>query len=118
MLNSCTKLLELPESIGDLHKLRVLDISDCLSLCKFPERVGELRALETIHMRGCLGLSDLNKLPSSVKDLTRLKKVICDEEASHLWKSYGSHLKDLEVEEVKEDPFKNLMRVISSIQQN
>ncbi|KAL8099212.1 hypothetical protein AgCh_031761 [Apium graveolens] len=118
MLNSCTKLFELPESVGDLHKLRVLDISDCLNISNLPERMGELRALETIHMRGCLGLSDLNSLPSSVKDLTRLKKVICDEEATHLWKSYGSHLKNLKVEEVKEDPFKNLMRVISSIQQN
>ncbi|KAK1359989.1 NBS-LRR resistance protein [Heracleum sosnowskyi] len=116
-LDSCTKLLELPESIGDLRKLRVLDISDCLNISNLPGRVGELRALETINMRGCLGLSELHKLPSSVKDLTRLEKVICDEGAGHLWKSYGSHLKKLKVEEVKEDAFKSLMRVISPIQQ-
>ncbi|XP_074344580.1 putative disease resistance protein At5g66900 [Apium graveolens] len=115
-LNSCTKLLELPESIGELHKLRVLDISDCLNISNLPERMGELRALNTIHMRGCLGLLDLNKLPTSVKDLTQLEKVICDEEASHLWKSYRSHLKNLKVEEIKEDAFESLMRVISPIQ--
>ncbi|WOH05423.1 hypothetical protein DCAR_0624839 [Daucus carota subsp. sativus] len=116
LLNSCTNLLELPESVADLHRLKVLDISDCLNISNLPGRVGELRALKTIHMGGCLGLSELHKLPSSVKDLTLLKKVICDVEASHLWESYGSHLKNLKVEVVKEDAVKSLMRVISSIQ--
>ncbi|KAK1359995.1 RPW8 domain-containing protein [Heracleum sosnowskyi] len=115
-LNSCTKLLELPESIGNLHKLTVLDISDCLSMSNLPRRVGELRALKTFHMRGCQGLSELREVPSSVKDLTLLEKVICDEGASHLWESYRSHLKNLKVEEVKEDVFESLMRVISPFQ--
>ncbi|WOG93125.1 hypothetical protein DCAR_0312406 [Daucus carota subsp. sativus] len=115
-LSSCTKLLELPESMVNLHKLAYLDISDCLSLSKLPERVGELMGLRRINMRGCEGLSDLHQLPLSVKNLRLLEKVICDEGASHLWKQYQSHLKNLHVEEVKEDAFESLMRVISPIQ--
>ena len=115
-LTSCTKLLELPESMVNLHKLAYLDISDCLSLSKLPERVGELMGLRRINMRGCEGLSDLHQLPLSVKNLRLLEKVICDEGASHLWEQYQSHLKNLHVEEVKEDAFESLMRVISPIQ--
>ncbi|KAK1383342.1 RPW8 domain-containing protein [Heracleum sosnowskyi] len=115
-LSSCTKLLELPESMVNLHKLAYLDISDCLSLSKFPERVGELMGLRTINMRGCQGLSKLNMLPLSIKDLRLLEKVICDEGASRLWKPCESYLKNLNVEEVKEDAFESLMRVISPFQ--
>lgn len=115
-LSSCTKLSELPETMVNLHKLAYLDISDCLNLCKLPERVGELIGLRRINMRGCQGLSDLHQLPSSIKDIRLLEKVICDEGASRLWKPFQSNLKNLNVEEVKEDEFENLMRLISPIQ--
>lgn len=115
-LSSCTKLLKLPESMVNLHKLAYLDISDCLSLSKLPERVGELMGLRTINMRGCQGLSEVDMLPLSIKDLRLLEKVICDEGVNRLWKPCQSHLKNLNIEEVKEDAFESLMRVISPIQ--
>lgn len=115
-LSSCTKLLELPESVVNLHKLAYLDISDCLSLSNLPERVGELMGLRMINMRGCQGLSELDMFPLSIKGLRQLEKVICDEGVSRLWKPCQSRLKNLNVEEVKEDAFESLMKVISPIQ--
>ncbi|CAI9304453.1 unnamed protein product [Lactuca saligna] len=97
-------LKELPESMRNMHKLRVIDLSDCLHLNKLPWEIGELSSLGMIHMRGCTGL---HELPLSFNDLGSLE-VVCDEEIAMLWRDF----KDVEVQLVEEDRIATLSKII------
>lgn len=53
----------LPDSLGQLLVLQVLNLSDCTLLSSLPEKLGQLKALEELHVSGC---SSLKSLPDSI----------------------------------------------------
>ncbi len=64
----------LPESVGNLGALQMLDLSKCQNLTApglpaLPESVGNLGALQTLGLSGC---SKLKTLPASISQLTQL----------------------------------------------
>ncbi|KAL5714866.1 DNA-binding transcription factor adr1 [Ranunculus cassubicifolius] len=98
-LCSCPALEKLPESIGALDSLMYLDISQCVNLRSLPERMGGMNKLEKIDMREC---SQIRNLPASVLAMRQLRRVICDEEASWLWREVERVAPDLQVEVAEE----------------
>ena len=91
----------MPESIRSLHKLSILDIFDYLSISKLPKHIGELCKLKELNVKGCLRLR--NPLPESTLDLDQLKLVICDEERAKLWEPIKKFLPELKVEVAEKD---------------
>lgn len=68
------KIATLPESIGDLKKLRVLSLKDSL-MAQFPKSVSELNSLKFLDLRGC---TELEKLPESLGKLNSLEVLYLD----------------------------------------
>ncbi|XP_039173310.1 disease resistance protein RPV1-like [Eucalyptus grandis] len=64
-----TKLSELPYSIGLLENLQTLSLKNCRSLWKLPDSIGNLKELQVMDLSYTL----VDELPSSVKDLRNLK---------------------------------------------
>ncbi|KAJ8572683.1 hypothetical protein K7X08_009194 [Anisodus acutangulus] len=56
ILEDCTSLVKIHESIGRLHKLLVLNLNGCESLRKLPRKIGEIKSLEELTLSGCLKL--------------------------------------------------------------
>ncbi|KAH6796274.1 hypothetical protein C2S51_037260 [Perilla frutescens var. frutescens] len=82
-LSACPCLKRLPAGVGSLVRLKYLDVSQCVNLGCLPEGIGGCVNLEKIDMREC---PQMKSLPSSVAALLTLRRVICDEEVSWLWK--------------------------------
>ncbi|KAL2457481.1 putative disease resistance protein [Forsythia ovata] len=98
-LYSCPNLKRLPVGIGHLVWLKYLDISQCITMECLPEGVGGCTNLEKIDMREC---PQIKNLPLSVVSLHSLRRVICDEEVSWLWKEVGKVITGLCVQVVEE----------------
>jgi Leucine-rich repeat (LRR) protein len=94
-LYACPTLKMLPPCVCDLIWLKFLDISQCVNLKGLPEWIGKLSRLEKIDMREC----SLVKLPNSVASLESLRKVICEEDVSWLWKEMKKVNLDVQVAE-------------------
>ena len=71
-LSKCPQLLELPDTIGGLKALTSLDLSDCTSLTKLPGTIGELGALTELSMFRCESLA---ALPSTIGELGALAEL-------------------------------------------
>ncbi|KAL6136360.1 hypothetical protein ACLB2K_061655 [Fragaria x ananassa] len=63
-------LLEIPESIGNLRKLKLLKINNDRDLKKLPEQMGMLKCLRHLIIEGC---SWLSALPESIGNLVNLE---------------------------------------------
>ncbi|KAG6784541.1 hypothetical protein POTOM_010238 [Populus tomentosa] len=94
-LYACPTLKMLPPCVCDLIWLKFLDISQCVNLKGLPVWIGKLSRLEKIDMREC----SLVKLPNSVASLESLRKVICEEDVSWLWKEMKKVNLDVQVAE-------------------
>ncbi|KAJ7007255.1 hypothetical protein D5086_004725 [Populus alba] len=94
-LYACPTLKMLPPCVCDLIWLKFLDISQCVNLKGLPEWIGKLSRLEKIDMREC----SLVRLPNSVASLESLRKVICEEDVSWLWKEMKKVNLDVQVAE-------------------
>ncbi|KAJ9675642.1 hypothetical protein PVL29_024528 [Vitis rotundifolia] len=70
ILQGCTSLLEVHQSIGDLEKLHLLDLKDCKSLESVPDSICKLKSLETLSLSGC---SQVMRLPKHFGPLKNLK---------------------------------------------
>ena len=68
-LSECPQLLELPDTIGGLKALTSLDLSGCESLTALPNAIGELGALTELHLNEC---SSLTALPVAIGELGAL----------------------------------------------
>ncbi|KAF8012523.1 hypothetical protein BT93_I0626 [Corymbia citriodora subsp. variegata] len=99
-LNSCTALSWLPDSIKSLHNVRLLDISECLNLNALLDQISQMINLNRINMRGCLKLSSL---PRSIVKLN-LRKVICQKEKADLWGILKDTLPSLDITLFEEEP--------------
>ena len=71
-LSGSYRLLTLPSSIGNLSKLTSLDLSYCYELVSLPENIGNLSKLTSLNLSGC---SNLKCFPSSMQNLPNLTKV-------------------------------------------
>ncbi|CAA3025968.1 probable disease resistance At4g33300 [Olea europaea subsp. europaea] len=98
-LYSCPNLKRLPVGIGHLVWLKYLDISECVTMGCLPEGIGGCIKLEKIDMREC---PQIKNLPLSVVSLHSLRRVICDEEVSWLWKDVEKVIPGLCVQVVEE----------------
>jgi Leucine-rich repeat (LRR) protein len=86
VLEGCTSLVEIHESIELLKGLVLLDLQRCESLRNLPSSISNLEALETLDLCGCLALEKLpEQLPSSFGLLKNLK-IVSLRECSRLTK--------------------------------
>lgn len=67
----------LPDSLGQLGLLEVLDLGTCKSLATLPETVGNLRNLKTLDLNGCEALATLPTSFSGLEALTSLNISRC-----------------------------------------
>ncbi|KAJ1273959.1 hypothetical protein BS78_05G026000 [Paspalum vaginatum] len=63
-------LIELPKSIGNLQKLRTLNLSSCWKLKCLPDSIGDCNSLSSIDLFSC---RELTALPNSIGKLQKLK---------------------------------------------
>jgi Leucine-rich repeat (LRR) protein len=76
-LTRCTALTALPESIGNLQALTTLDLSDCEALTALPESIGNLQALTTLDLSDCEALTALPESMGNLQALTTLDLSVC-----------------------------------------
>ena len=76
-LSECPQLLELPHTIGGLKALTQLNLEGCSSLAALPDAIGELGALRLLYLRGCLSLVALPDAIGELKALTHLSLKGC-----------------------------------------
>nr|GMC51462.1 TMV resistance protein N-like [Ipomoea batatas] len=75
ILNHCSKLASIHDSIGKLEMLILLDLQNCTRLRRLPDTVSALKSLETLDIAGC---SSLNTLPAGLKKMESLKLLRAD----------------------------------------
>jgi Leucine-rich repeat (LRR) protein len=63
-------LVKLPESIGKLQKLRVVNLSCCFHLTSLPDSIGNCVMISSINLFGCVKIATL---PSSISRNKRLR---------------------------------------------
>ncbi|CAK9200268.1 unnamed protein product [Sphagnum troendelagicum] len=83
LLRDCIALERLPENIGELSKLKCLDLYGCSTLKKLPYSIGQLQALQELDLGFCVSLETL---PDSSGNLSKFKKI---------WFYYCKNLKGL-----------------------
>ncbi|XAR49183.1 hypothetical protein NMG60_11032284 [Bertholletia excelsa] len=72
LLENCTSLVEIHESIGLLKRLDFLNLRNCNSLSYLPRSIGRLRSLKTLDISGC---SNLEELPTEMMNMKSLKEL-------------------------------------------
>ncbi|KAG5545353.1 hypothetical protein RHGRI_017728 [Rhododendron griersonianum] len=73
ILEDCTRLVEIHESVGHLARLVLLNLKDCSNLSKLPRSVGMLKSLETLDVSGCSNLENLPTEMVNMDSLTTLR---------------------------------------------
>jgi len=96
ILENCTSLADIQQSVGELKKLVFLNLKGCGRLKNLPESISHLKSLETMNLQGCFRLeklpeqlgnmkvltdllldgTDVQNLPSSIGILKKLKKLL------------------------------------------
>ena len=71
-------VLQVPETLGSLSKLRTLFLSDCTSLLALPEAIASLEQLQTIYLSGCTSLLSLPESIGACKQLRELDLGRCE----------------------------------------
>ncbi|CAL5413906.1 unnamed protein product [Camellia sinensis] len=72
LLESCTGLMELHESIGLLDKLVHLNLKDCMNLRYLPGSICKLKSVKHINLTGCAKLEEFPKHLGHMESLTEL----------------------------------------------
>ncbi|XP_015084526.1 TMV resistance protein N-like [Solanum pennellii] len=75
ILEHCTKLINVHNTVGCLQKLMILNLKDCHKLKILPDSICELKCLETLNISGC---SNIVYLPTELDKLTSLKELYAD----------------------------------------
>ncbi|XP_028751304.1 TMV resistance protein N-like [Neltuma alba] len=72
ILKDCPSLSMLHDSIGQLHKLFLLDLEDCVGLHSLPRSIYRLKCLKTLILSGCLNIEKLEEDIEQMESLTTL----------------------------------------------
>lgn len=75
ILEHCTNLINVHNTIGCLQKLMILNLKDCRNLKSLPDSICELICLETLNISGC---SNIEYLPTELDKLSSLKELYAD----------------------------------------
>jgi Leucine-rich repeat (LRR) protein len=75
ILEGCTSLVEVHESIGHLKKLVLLNLQGCENLKNVPESLSNLYSLETLNLSDCL---KIDKLPEQMGNMIILTELLAD----------------------------------------
>jgi Leucine-rich repeat (LRR) protein len=78
ILEGCTSLVELHESIGNLKRLVLLNLEGCQNLRNLPGSISNLKSLQILNLSGCV---KLDKLPEQLGNMMALKKLHADKTA-------------------------------------
>ncbi|KAI6685893.1 hypothetical protein NL676_031806 [Syzygium grande] len=97
VLEQCTRLTQVPESIGSLNSLVHLNLEGCSKLVGLPKDVTGLKNLEELILSGC---ANLKELPEDIESMESLKLLLLDgtpikslpEKIFHLTKLEKLHL--------------------------
>ncbi|XP_042483025.1 disease resistance protein RPV1-like [Macadamia integrifolia] len=92
ILEGCTSLPEVHQSIGHLDRLVLLNLKDCKILKNLPSSICKLKALESLILTGC---SKLDKLPEDLGEMDSLTELFADESTIEKLPSSIGHLKNL-----------------------
>ncbi|CAH8380621.1 unnamed protein product [Eruca vesicaria subsp. sativa] len=82
VLRGCSSLVEIPSSIGNLHKLEFLGMDYCTQLQMVPTHFN-LASLESVEMVGCWQLRKIPYISTNVTRLTIAETML--EELPRLW---------------------------------
>ncbi|XP_059429152.1 disease resistance protein RPV1-like [Corylus avellana] len=72
ILEGCTCLVKVHESIGCLKKLVLLNFKNCMNLKDLPRSIFNLVSLESVDLSGCSALEKLPEVGENIMDLTKL----------------------------------------------
>ena len=102
----------LPESIGNLQLLSVLDVSYLHQLTTLPESIGKLQALSELHGSS----NQLTSLPESIGKLQALSKLYVSSNQLTSLPEWIGELKALSVLDVHDNQLKSLPESIGKLQ--
>ncbi|XP_062171330.1 disease resistance protein RPV1-like [Alnus glutinosa] len=115
VLEGCTSLVEIHESIGCLKNLVLLNLKGCKSLMNLPSSISNLESLKTLNLSDCL---KVDKLPDQVGSMMALTELLADGIAIKQLPSSFGLLKNLEVASLsgrKEQSSKSWLSLLSSL---
>jgi Leucine-rich repeat (LRR) protein len=72
LLEGCTRLVEIHESIGGLENLDLLNLKGCKSLMNLPSSISKLESLKTFDLSNCLKVDNLLDQVGNMMALTEL----------------------------------------------
>ncbi|KAK7286729.1 hypothetical protein RJT34_21940 [Clitoria ternatea] len=72
ILENCTSLTKVHQSIGNLNSLHLLNLKKCGSLRNLPRRMYRLKSLETLILTGCSKIAKLDEDIEQMESLTTL----------------------------------------------
>ncbi|KAI8012445.1 TMV resistance protein N [Camellia lanceoleosa] len=75
ILENCSRLVDIHESVGHLQRLVLLNLKDCKNLRKLPRSIVMLKILETLDISGC---SNIKELPTEIGSMNSLTKFNAD----------------------------------------
>jgi len=93
VLEGCTNLVEIHESIGHLKRLILLDLQRCENLRNLPNNICNLESLEILELSKCFNLKNL---PDQLGNMTTLTELYAENTAIKQLPSSFSLLKNLE----------------------
>ncbi|KAM5551046.1 hypothetical protein ABKV19_027423 [Rosa sericea] len=85
ILEGCTNIAEIDESIGYLEKLVSLNLKYCKNLKKLPETIGRLTSLQELNLSGCSNLALHANTATNMMTFISLL-------SNKSWKSIWSHV--------------------------
>lgn len=93
VLKWCTRLTEVPESIGSLNALEHLNLEGCSKLVRLPKDVSGLKNLKELILSGC---ANLKELPEDIDIMKSLKLLLLNETPIKRLPEKIFHLMELE----------------------
>ena len=100
------KASKLPESIGNLKALKIMDLSFWKNLETLPESIGQLESLEELNLQFCASLSSLPENIGNLKSLRSLNLLGCKSLES--FPESMKYLKSLESIDIRGCNFKEI----------
>ncbi|OWM67972.1 hypothetical protein CDL15_Pgr017540 [Punica granatum] len=75
ILNDCTELVDIHQSIGNLERLLLVDLSNCKKLKRLPGSICRISSLRILNISGC---SKVGKLREDTGEMASLEKLLVE----------------------------------------